>query len=49
MELETHLIISEDLGYVSSEALPVLRSETREMGKMLKGLISALRARRSNS
>jgi four helix bundle protein len=46
MELETHLIISHNLGYLGPETLSASRSETRELGRMLNGLIDALRARR---
>lgn len=46
MELETHLVIANNLGYLAPESLSTLRSETRELGKMLNGLIGALRARR---
>ena len=45
MELETHLVIAHNLAYLASEQLSELRSETREIGKMLNGLIGALRAR----
>ncbi len=45
MEVETHLIIAHNLEYVGSELLSQLRSETRELGRMLNGLINALRAR----
>ncbi|HEV2425328.1 MAG TPA: four helix bundle protein [Terriglobia bacterium] len=49
MELETHLIISHNLGYLGPEPLSALSSETRELGRMLNGLINALRARGSAS
>jgi four helix bundle protein len=49
MELETHLIIANELGYLVAERLSVLRSETGQLGRMLNGLINALRARRGVS
>lgn len=49
MELETHMIIAHNLEYLASEQLSELRSETRQVGKMLNGLIKALKARRTAS
>ena len=45
MELETHMIIAQNLGYLASEQLSDLRNATRQVGKMLNGLIKALKAR----
>jgi four helix bundle protein len=48
MELETHLLISRKLSYVPEAQLePILRS-TAELGRMLAGLISKLKARRDS-
>jgi four helix bundle protein len=44
MELETHLIITHNLGYLVSEPLDPLKGETTELGRMLNGLIGGLRA-----
>jgi four helix bundle protein len=49
MELETHLIIANNLEYLASEQLSDLRNATRQVGKMLNGLIKALKARRTAS
>ncbi len=43
MELETHLIIAQDLGYIAPEQFEPLRREIEEVGRMLNGLVSSLR------
>ena len=45
LELETHLVISQKLNYVKEEQLEDLKMQTRRIGRMLNGLIQALRAR----
>jgi len=48
MELETHVLIARKLSYITPAQLePVLRS-TAELGRMLAGLMSKLKARRDN-
>lgn len=42
LELETQLIISEKLGYLSPEKHIVLIKQTGEIGRMLNGLIASL-------
>lgn len=42
MEVETHLILSERLGYCSTEDLDGLLSMTEEVGRMLQGLRRSL-------
>ncbi len=44
-ELETHLIISERLSFLSKEHLQELLERTAEVGRMLEGLSKALRER----
>jgi len=43
MELETHLIVAERLGYVNRENLEKLQREIGHIGKMLNGLIASLK------
>jgi four helix bundle protein len=47
MELETHLIVSCNLRFISSEALGAGSREIEEIGKMLNGLIGALKSRKA--
>jgi four helix bundle protein len=42
MELETHVVIAERLGYLHPQARERLLSETEELGRMLNGLMRAL-------
>ncbi len=42
LELETHLIISQKLNYITQKDLEVLLMKTQEVGKMLNGLINSL-------
>ena len=42
LELETHLIISQKLNYITQRDLEVLLMKTQEVGKMLNGLINSL-------
>lgn len=44
-ELETHLIVSARLTYISPESLHELLSKTAEIGRMLEGLSRSLRQR----
>jgi four helix bundle protein len=39
MELETHMIITQKLRYLSQEQLGAIQKEVEEIGKMLNGLI----------
>ena len=43
MELETHLIIADHLGYLGRDQLSWLSGGIEEIGKMLNGLIQSLR------
>lgn len=45
MELETQLIISEKLGFLSLESHKVLLAQIDEIGRMLNGLITSLKTR----
>jgi four helix bundle protein len=48
MELETHVLIAKKLSYITAAQLePILRN-TAELGRMMAGLISKLKARRDN-
>ena len=47
MEVETHLQIAHDLGYIDQEALDDLFIQSNEIGRMLNGLMRAL-ARKLN-
>jgi len=46
-ETETHLIIANELGFISSETLEQLLNDTNEIGRMLNGLVRALENRLS--
>jgi len=43
MELETHLIVAERLGYLDSSSLKMVQKEIEITGMMLNGLISSLK------
>ena len=43
MELETHLLIAQRLGYVSSDQVEPMLTGTAELGRMLAGLSRSLR------
>lgn len=43
MEIETQILIAEDLGYVSQRLAQELLKKTAEIGRMLNGLISSIR------
>jgi len=45
MELETHLIVAQELGYLARERLIVFQEQIESIGQMLNGLVRALRAR----
>jgi four helix bundle protein len=45
MELETHLLIASRLSFVEANDLQPVLTITRELGRMLAGLISKLKAR----
>jgi four helix bundle protein len=45
MELETHVVISERLGYITTEQVRTLLMSTAEVGRLLAGLIRALKQR----
>ena len=47
MELETHLQISARLNYLGHHRLAELLNQTSEIGRMLSGLISAMREKRT--
>ena len=40
LELETQLLIAHDLDYIDLPAFEVLESETKELGRILNGLIN---------
>ena len=46
MELETHFLIASKLSYITEPQLELALRDTGELGRMLSGLISKLRARR---
>jgi len=46
LELETHLIIAQRLQYLKQSQIVGLETATASIGRMLNGLIQALRARR---
>jgi four helix bundle protein len=46
LELETHLIISNNLNYLNSQILDTTLLKTQELNKMLNGLINRLRKAR---
>jgi four helix bundle protein len=41
-ELETQLLLSEDLGYLDKESLSGLQRDIREVERMMKALIKSL-------
>jgi four helix bundle protein len=45
IELEYHLLLSRDLGYLSADRYAPLRRNTREVKRMLTGLLKAIHAR----
>jgi four helix bundle protein len=45
MELETHLIVAQELGYLARERLILFQEQIESIGQMLNGLVRALRAR----
>jgi four helix bundle protein len=47
-EIQTQLAIAEQLGYVDSEELLLVRNESNRVGQMLNGLIRSIRPRRGN-
>ena len=47
-ELETQLLLSNDLNYVNKENLKALRDDTEEAERMLKALIKSLENKRLN-
>jgi len=49
MELETHFRIASKLSYISEPQLESVLRSTAELGRMLAGLISKLKARRASS
>ncbi len=44
-ELETHLVVSRNLGFLQTSHLSNAQTEIEQIGKMLNGLIQSLRAR----
>jgi len=48
-ELETQIMLSNDLGYIESDAFQDLQQEIGEVERMLKALIKSLRNKHSNS
>ena len=49
MELETHFLLAERLGYLKVESLNRLLDQTAEVGRMLAGLIRSLKNSRPDS
>jgi four helix bundle protein len=49
MELETHFLLAERLGYLKVESLNRLLDQTAEVGRMLAGLIRSLKNSRPGS
>jgi four helix bundle protein len=43
MELETHFLLAERMGYLKVESLNQVLDQTAEVGRMLAGLIRSLR------
>ncbi len=43
MELETHMIIGRELGYLNQQQTGAVQGQVEEAGKMLNGLIQSLR------
>jgi four helix bundle protein len=46
LELETHITIGENLGYISQEAGSQIANRTEEIGKMMYALIGSLTCRK---
>ena len=46
MELETQILIAGRLGYLPADQRDILLSRTSDIGRMLAGLIAALKRRR---
>jgi four helix bundle protein len=46
VEIETQLLIAEDLGYISAMGGRELLAKTAELGRVLNGLIASIRARK---
>ena len=46
MELETHFLIASRLSYITEPQLESVLNNAAELGRMLAGLISKLKARR---
>lgn len=42
-EIETQLVISENLGYLTHDRASALRSQSNEIGRVLNGLLSSIR------
>jgi four helix bundle protein len=42
LELETHLIIAQNLGYIETQILDALLPRTKEINKMINAMISSL-------
>ena len=49
MELETHVAIAQRLGYISENSTKPLFDLTREVGRMLNGLMQSLRQKLSSN
>jgi hypothetical protein len=47
MELEAHLVVACNVHLLSSDASKAFSNEIEEIGKMLNGLIGALKARKT--
>jgi four helix bundle protein len=47
-EIETQILLSGDLGYISNARLEMLKEGIREVERMLKGLIKSLENKHSN-
>jgi len=48
LELETHMIVSRNLGYIKQPDLETAQRKIGEIGKMLNSLIHSLRSRQSS-
>ena len=48
MELETHFLIASKLSYITEPQLEPALKSAAELGRMLAGLISKLKARRAS-
>ena len=44
-ELETHLVLAEQIGFVTSDSVKPMFAATDELGRMLRALIRSLQAR----